>query len=98
MKRQEVPRISNERIPWRYYIQTLLLLGFVAALNHMVLLLFQFGDAFTLIPALQEYGLLPREAMEEKGVLDRGQPLIQLGTVLGSSFALAMIPSISRAN
>lgn len=97
MKRQEVPRISNERIPWRYYIQTLLLLGFVAALNHMVLLLFQFGDAFTLIPALQEYGLLPREAMEEKGVLDRGQPLIQLGTVLGSSFALAMIPSISKS-
>jgi PST family polysaccharide transporter len=33
--------------------------------------------------------------MEAKGVLDRGQPLIQLGTVLGSSFALAMIPAIS---
>lgn len=83
-------------IPWAYYIRTIFLLGLVAALNHMVLLLLQFADAFTLIPALTEYGLAKADAMEAKGVLDRGQPLIQLGTVLGSSFALAMIPSISR--
>lgn len=83
-------------VPWRYYVQTILVLGLVASLNHMVLLLFQFADAFTLIPALQEYGLQLREAMEAKGVLDRGQPLIQHGTVLGSSFALAMIPTISK--
>jgi len=82
-------------IPWRKYFQTLLLLGFAAALNHMVLLLFQFADAITLVPALMESGLGEIQAMEAKGVLDRGQPLIQLGAVLGSSFALAMIPSIS---
>src|SRR5699024_4261066 len=64
-------------------------------LNHMILLLLQFADAFTLVPALMDHGLSQTEAMEAKGVLDRGQPLIQLGTVLGSSFALAMIPAIS---
>lgn len=95
-KQQRVPTISRQTIPWDYYVRTLLTLGLVASLNHMVLLLFQFADTFTMIPALQEYGLLKKEAMEAKGVLDRGQPLIQLGMVLGSSFALAMIPSISK--
>ncbi|WP_067729688.1 putative polysaccharide biosynthesis protein [Oceanobacillus damuensis] len=83
-------------IPWNYYIRTLLILGIVAALNHMVLLVIQFADAFTLIQSLKLYGLSQVDAMEAKGVFDRGQPLIQLGTVLGSSFALAMIPSISK--
>src|SRR5699024_10828104 len=35
------------------------------------------------------------EAMEMKGIFDRGQPLIQFGAVLGSSFALALIPEIT---
>lgn len=88
-------KTADQVIPWKYYLHTLLLLGLVASINHMVLLLFQLADAFTLIPALTEYGFSRKEAMEAKGVLDRGQPLIQLGTVLGSSFALALIPSIS---
>ncbi|WP_188456141.1 putative polysaccharide biosynthesis protein [Virgibacillus oceani] len=83
-------------IPWNYYVRTLLTLGIVAALNHMVLLAIQFADAFTLVPSLREYGLSQLESMEAKGVFDRGQPLIQLGTVIGSSFALALIPTISR--
>ncbi|PAV28569.1 low temperature requirement protein B [Virgibacillus profundi] len=90
--------ITDEQfeIPWNYYVRTLLTLGIVAALNHMVLLVIQFADAFTLIPNLMTFGLSKLEAMEAKGVFDRGQPLIQLGTVLGSSFALALIPSISK--
>src|SRR5690625_3779007 len=62
----------------------------------MVLLIIQFADVFTLVPGLLEYGLSNTEAMEAKGVFDRGQPLIQLGTVLGSSFALALIPALSK--
>ncbi|MBY7141632.1 polysaccharide biosynthesis protein [Virgibacillus sp. NKC19-3] len=84
------------QVPWSYYIRMILTLGMVAALNHMVLLVIQFADTFTLIPSLMDYGLSQVEAMEAKGVFDRGQPLIQLGTVLGSSFALALVPTISR--
>ncbi|WP_246206684.1 putative polysaccharide biosynthesis protein [Virgibacillus ihumii] len=83
-------------IPWRYYTKTLFILGTAAALNHMVLILIQLADAFTLVPGLMDSGLSQLEAMKAKGVFDRGQPLIQLGTVLGSSFALALIPAISR--
>lgn len=90
--------VSSDRyeIPWNYYVRTLLILGIVAALNHMVLIVIQFADAFTLIQSLKEFGLTQVEAMEAKGVFDRGQPLIQLGTVLGSSFALALTPSVSK--
>lgn len=83
-------------IPWKYYIKTIFILGLAATLNHMVLLLFQLADAFTFVPGLSEYGMSIEKAMEEKGIFDRGQPLIQLGIVLGSSFALALIPTISK--
>lgn len=83
-------------VPWKYYMQTVFLLGVVASLNHMVLLIIQFADVFTLVPSLEKHGLSSVDAMIEKGVFDRGQPLIQLGTVLGSSFALALIPVLSK--
>lgn len=87
---------QHYKIPWRYYLQTLFTLGIVAALNHMILLIIQFADVFTLVPNLMSYGLTSLDAMAAKGIFDRGQPLIQLGTVLGSSFALAFIPAISK--
>ncbi|RDW15309.1 low temperature requirement protein B [Oceanobacillus arenosus] len=87
---------AHTEIPIHYFVKQIVVLGMVAALNHMTLLVIQFADAFTLIPSLVEYGLTQIEAMEAKGIFDRGQPLIQIGTVLGSSFALALIPSISK--
>ncbi|MGF7015769.1 putative polysaccharide biosynthesis protein [Ornithinibacillus bavariensis] len=83
-------------IPWKEYGRTIIVFGLIASLNHMILLILQFADAFTMVPSLIEYGLSPTEAMEAKGVFDRGQPLIQIGAVLGSSFGLALVPAISR--
>ncbi|MFZ3579236.1 putative polysaccharide biosynthesis protein [Virgibacillus sp. DJP39] len=83
-------------VPWAYYWKVLLFFGLIAALNHMILLVIQLADAFTLVPGLQEFGLTQIAAMEAKGIFDRGQPLIQLCTVIGSSFALALIPNLSR--
>ncbi|MHA6252898.1 putative polysaccharide biosynthesis protein [Oceanobacillus sp. CAU 1775] len=96
VKKSPRPSTIKHSIPWKNYIGTVVVFGLIASLNHMVLLLLQLADTFTLLPALMESGLSKVEAMEAKGVLDRGQPLIQLGTVLGSSFALAMIPTLSK--
>lgn len=82
-------------IPWRNYVRTLIIFGFAASLNHIVLLMIQFADVLTLVPLLMEYGFSSYQAKEMKGIFDRGQPLIQFGTVIGSSFALALIPAIS---
>lgn len=90
---------SNTRaIPWRYYLYSCVSLGLAASLNHLVLILVQFVDVLTLVPNLITYGLTPSEAMETKGVFDRGQPLIQFGVIFGSSFALALIPTVIREN
>src|SRR5690625_7023695 len=64
----------------------------------MILLLIQFADVFTLVPQLIKNGLASIEAMELKGVFDRGMPLIQLGTVIGSSFGLALVPTVARGD
>lgn len=87
---------TSSRIPWKKYSYTILVFGIVASLNHMVLLLLQWADTLTLIPQLQLFGFTKEEAMVAKGIFDRGHPLIQLGTVLGSSFALALIPTVTR--
>ena len=87
---------KQEKIPWNYYVSTIFMFGVIATLNHMVLLILQFADTFTLFPSLLKGGYSKVAAMEAKGVFDRGQPLIQLGTVFGSSLALALIPSISK--
>src|SRR5699024_5457108 len=50
----------------------------------------------TLVPQLLKTGLTPLVAMGQKGIFDRGIPLIQFGAVLGSSFALAFVPSITQ--
>ena len=87
---------NHSSIPWMYYLKTMIGLGVIASLSHMILLIMQLADIFTLVPNLIEYGLSTVEAMESKGIFDRGQPLIQLGTVIGSSFALALIPAVSK--
>lgn len=88
--------MAMRQIPWRRYTAGILLAGMAAALNHALLLVIQAADAFSLLPGLQAYGLEDEQAMMQKGIFDRGQPLIQIGSVLGSSFALSVMPAISR--
>ncbi|WYP26630.1 polysaccharide biosynthesis protein [Alkalihalobacillus sp. FSL W8-0930] len=66
-------------------------------MNALVLILFQFVDVFSMIHLLNVFGLSEREAYELKGVYDRGQPLIQLGTILATTLALALVPAMSEA-
>ncbi|MFB1051067.1 oligosaccharide flippase family protein [Paraliobacillus sp. JSM ZJ581] len=83
-------------IGWKEVTRSILGFGLVITINHMLLLLFQFVDAFTLVSALKMYGLPLSDAKMWKGVFDRGQPLVQLGIVIGSSFALALTPTITK--
>lgn len=87
-----------KRIEWRRYIMTIVSFGLIGAANHLTLIFIQFIDVLTIVPQLIKAGSTPLQAMEEKGVFDRGIPLIQFGAVLGSSFALAFIPSLTHRN
>ncbi|WP_158217650.1 putative polysaccharide biosynthesis protein [Lottiidibacillus patelloidae] len=69
--------------------------GFAICLSAMALILFQAIDAFTMVPLLKTIGINVEEAKIMKGVYDRGQPLIQLGTVIATSIALPLIPMLA---
>ncbi|MFC0296595.1 putative polysaccharide biosynthesis protein [Geobacillus jurassicus] len=75
----------------------LLTAGTVICLTNMALTLIPLVDSFLFVPLLQEAGARLDEVQRLKGVYDRGQPLIQLGTVVGTSFSLALVPFISSS-
>lgn len=81
----------------RPLIRYLLLQGLTVCVANMVLTLTQLVDALTLLSLLKESGVSERVAQTLKGVYDRGQPLIQLGTVVATSFSLTLVPLIAGA-
>ena len=65
------------------------------SMSGLLLLCFQLVDSFTIYPALIESGMGKEQAMEVKGIYDRGQPLVQLGLVIASSLSLAIVPLVA---
>lgn len=84
-----------EKIPYRYYLHTLLIFAFAVAMNHMIFIIIQLADVLSIVPFLEKANITRLEAMDAKGIFDRAVPLIQLGMVIGSSFALAFIPFLA---
>lgn len=78
-------------------VKTLLIQGLAVCMSAMMLILLQLVDALNLYAQLVSSGIDEAVAKELKGVYDRGQPLIQLGTVVATSIALAVTPFIARA-
>ena len=64
--------------------------------SSLILLLFQLVDSFTVYNILLTIGFGPDAAMEMKGVYDRGQPLVQMGILIASTLALAIVPLIAH--
>ncbi|SFM50001.1 polysaccharide transporter, PST family [Gracilibacillus orientalis] len=89
---------SSRKFPVIYLLSPILVAGLIISMNHMLLLLMQLADAFTMVPGLLKNGDTLREATATKGIFDRGQPLLQLVTVVGSSFALALAPQVTKLN
>ncbi|SFQ20585.1 putative polysaccharide biosynthesis protein [Salibacterium halotolerans] len=76
--------------------RTFLLRGLLAASGAMIFLLYQWVDAFTVVRLLMEKAAGSEQAKALKGMFDRGQPLLQFGTVLATSFAMTVVPLIQK--
>ncbi|MGM7703732.1 putative polysaccharide biosynthesis protein [Pseudalkalibacillus sp. Hm43] len=72
--------------------------GFAICITAVMFALFQLVDALQVVPGLEKVGVALLDAKVSKGVFDRGQPLLQLGTVLATSMALPLIPYIAKSN
>ncbi|MGM0523257.1 MAG: putative polysaccharide biosynthesis protein [Bacillota bacterium] len=82
---------------YRSLVKPLLFYSVIIAMNHMILLLLQWVDAFTLVESLHQQGIDLLEAKQLKGILDRAQPLSQLGIVASSAITLALVPGLTQA-
>ena len=77
--------------------KVLFIQGFTICISSLLLILLQLVDAFTIYAMLLETGLDEEVAKQIKGSYDRGQPLIQLGTVVATAFSLSLVPLIAIA-
>lgn len=79
-------------------VKALVVQGFTICVSSLFLILLQLVDAMTLLSGLVDNGHFSiTDAKIEKGIFDRGQPLIQLGTVVATSLSLTLVPLISSA-
>lgn len=76
-------------------VKKLFIQGSTICIAGMLLLFLQLGDALNLYRLLYENGVGEEIAKGMKGVYDRGQPLIQLGTVVATSMSLSLVPIIA---
>lgn len=76
-------------------IKEITLFSLSVSMSSLLLLAFQLVDSFTVFRLLLSTGITYENAQILKGVYDRGQPLVQLGLVIATSMALAIVPLIT---
>ncbi|MGG3468390.1 polysaccharide biosynthesis protein [Neobacillus pocheonensis] len=74
----------------------LLFQGLTICLSGMLLIFLQLADSLNLYSLLTSSGVEQTIAKGLKGIFDRGQPLIQLGTTVATAMSLTLVPMITR--
>lgn len=69
--------------------------GLTICISGMLMIFIQMADSLNLYSLLVSSGFGKDMAKNLKGIFDRGQPLIQLGTVAATSMSLSLVPLIS---
>ncbi len=85
-----------EKVDTWQIIKELTVVSLSVSASSLILLLFQLVDSFTVFQILLSNGFMEENAMETKGVYDRGQPLVQMGILIASTLALAVVPLIAH--
>ncbi|WP_312097785.1 polysaccharide biosynthesis protein [Niallia sp.] len=70
--------------------------GITISISSMLLILLQLADSLNLYSLLIENGMADENAKIMKGIYDRGQPLIQIGSIISTSMALSIVPLITK--
>ncbi|MBE1556164.1 putative polysaccharide biosynthesis protein [Sporosarcina limicola] len=85
-----------EKVDTWQVVKELTIVSLSVSASSLILLLFQLTDSFTVYKILLTNGFVGDAAMEMKGVYDRGQPLVQMGILIASTLALAIVPLIAH--
>ncbi|MCR8850956.1 polysaccharide biosynthesis protein [Rossellomorea sp. SC111] len=71
--------------------------GTAICVSAMLLVLLQFVDSLNVYSLLLSSGMEAESAKTWKGIYDRGQPFVQLGTVVATSISLTIVPLVTNA-
>lgn len=95
-KRHQYTRvqIAKKVVAWPI-IKEVTIYSLTISMSGLLLLCFQLVDSFTIYALLIESGMDSLQAMEMKGIYDRGQPLVQVGLVIATSLSLAIVPLVA---
>ena len=93
-----LPKQESSDAQWGRLIRRYATEGATICLLSAILVLFQLIDSFTLYNGLLDGGKASDFAKNVKGIYDRGQPLVQLGMVVGTGFSASFIPMMSQAH
>ncbi|WHY67186.1 oligosaccharide flippase family protein [Neobacillus sp. SuZ13] len=77
-------------------LKALIFQGLTICISGMLMIFIQLGDSLNLFSLLVSSGIEKDVAKGLKGIFDRGQPLIQLGTIAATSMSLTLVPLITR--
>jgi len=77
-------------------LKALIFQGLTICISGMLMIFIQLGDSLSLFSLLVSSGVEKDMAKGLKGIFDRGQPLIQLGTIAATSMSLTLVPLITR--
>lgn len=91
------PFVWSKPASWKKDVKVLFISGTLVSVSAMALVIFQLVDSLSVFRLLESSGLSAANAAGEKGVYDRGWPLIQFGAIITTVFSYAAIPHISRA-
>lgn len=92
--------INAVRLPFHELVSVgklVLVHGTAICFSGLLLILFQLVDSLNMYSLLLHSGMESVDAKVLKGVFDRGQPLIQLGTTIVGAMSLALVPAIAAA-
>lgn len=92
-----LPPVPSDATRWRVLLKRFVLEGGTICLLSSILVLYQLVDSFTLFKGLVDQGIASDLAKDMKGIFDRGQPLVQLGMVVGVGFSSSYMPLLTRA-
>lgn len=91
-----LPSSRNKESIWQI-VRKLLFYAIPICMGSLILPLMQLIDSFTVVNILVQGGTSEGEAYILKGVLDRGQPLVQLAAVFATALSLSLVPAIAEA-
>ncbi len=100
IRKASIHLLPMKKIAWSEWWnigKTVLVQGTAICVSSLLLILFQLIDSLNVYGLLVQTGIEATEAKALKGVFDRGQPLLQLGTVAATAFSLALVPAVARA-